>query len=87
MAERLAESLSNEVWNQFILDALVNLCKDKVPNIRIVTARSVVSILKLESFSKDERLRTALSKLQQDAERDVALAAGGADPGRKGPAK
>jgi serine/threonine-protein phosphatase 4 regulatory subunit 1 len=87
MSERLAESVTNEVWNGFFLESLVNLGKDKVPNIRIVTARTVVSILKREPFSSDERLRTALLQLQKDAERDVVLAAGGSDPGRKAPSK
>jgi hypothetical protein len=43
----MAEAISTDLWSQHFLEPLVLLAKDKVPNIRIATARSIASIVKL----------------------------------------
>lgn len=78
---KLAESIDKELWMTYFKDLLVTLSSDKVPNIRIASARSISAIVKLDSYSQDAQLLETLEKLKQDPDRDVVLAAGGPDPG------
>ena len=54
-----------------IIPELSTLSSDKVPNIRIVTAKALKSLLSLKEVSSNTAFKSILSKLKEDEDFDV----------------
>jgi len=75
--------VDKDSFNGFIAKLLL-LFKDKVPNIRIAVARSLLQILKNQNYSSDTRLIGALNTLKSDKDPEVLAIARGTTTTQKG---
>jgi len=69
-------------WDLF-LDPILELVQDKVPNVRLATAKALQKIQNHENFTDDERIIRALAELKLDKDPEVIFKAGGIPPARK----
>jgi len=72
--------VEKDVFQNGFISKLLLLAKDKVPNVRIAVARSLLQILKNQNFSSDNRLTGALNTLKSDKDPDVIAVAKGTPP-------
>ncbi|XP_043461368.1 serine/threonine-protein phosphatase 4 regulatory subunit 1-like isoform X3 [Leptopilina heterotoma] len=76
------ESINLLIFVNEMLPHLFILCEDKVPNVRLVVARTLTNDilpLNIDRFNI-ERTWQAILKLKQDTDRDVRVLAGASDP-------
>jgi len=75
--------LEKNLFEEIFLVPVLELIRDKVPNVRLSTAHALQKIKNHEYYAEDERIINALGELKSDQDPEVSLKAGGNIPLRK----